>query len=179
MIDDVLSLDHPEFKGYVDSVAPDDLTGEVVGGIYPQQLRIACTNVSTPKNAQFLGMDVRDEGGRLVLDVYDKRRGFDFTVVRYPHMDSVIPRNIPYGVFTGLLFRRYRICTEVEAFVNNAVDVACTLWRQGCVKARLRQLFYRFLVRHSPLRWKTPMGSIVRQFACGVGNFERNRDVHA
>ena len=62
LIDDVLSLDHPEFKGYVDSVAPDDRTGEVVGGIYPQQLRIAYTNVSTPKNTQFLDMDVKDEG---------------------------------------------------------------------------------------------------------------------
>ena len=117
-------------------------------------------------------MDVKDELCRLVLDVYDERHGFDFTVVRYPHMDSVIPRNIPYGVFTGLLFRRYRICTEVNAFANKA-------FKQGCVKARLRQWFYRFLVRRSPLRWKTPLESIVRQFACGVGNFERNRDVHA
>ena len=46
-------------------------------------------------------MDAKYEGGRLVLDVYDKRRGFGFTVVRYLHMDSVIPRNIPYGVFTA------------------------------------------------------------------------------
>ena len=66
LIDDVLSLDHPEFKGYVDSVAPDDLTGEEVGGIYPQQLRIVCTKISSPKNAQFLGMDVKDEGARIL-----------------------------------------------------------------------------------------------------------------
>ena len=94
-------------------------------------------------------------------------------------MDSVIPRNIPYGVFTGLLFRRYRICTKARAFVNNAVDVADTLWKQGCVKPRLRQLFYRFLVKHRPLRYQTPIENLVRQFARGVGNFKLSRNAHA
>ena len=70
LIDDVLSLDNPDFKAYVDVSAPDDLVGEEIGGIYPQHLRISCTNGSTPSNGQLLGMDVHlNMGGRLVLDL--------------------------------------------------------------------------------------------------------------
>jgi hypothetical protein len=48
------------------------------------------------------------------LNICDKRTSFPFDVIRYPHMDSTIPINIPYGVFTGLLYRRYRICTHSD-----------------------------------------------------------------
>ena len=169
LIDDILSIDNPSFKDHVASPAPDDLAGDEVGGIYPRQLSLNETTISC-REVHFLGMEVKDIGGQLVLDLFDKRREFTFKVIRYPHMDSVIPTNIPYGVFIGLLFRRYRICSRLDSFVNQACDVATTLVKQGCAKKRLNRLFGTFLLKLSPLRWKTPIWKIYRRFTRGVGN---------
>ena len=47
-------------------------------------------------------MEIKDlDSGKLDVDVYDKRQDFPFPVIRYPHMVSLIPTYIPYGVFLG------------------------------------------------------------------------------
>lgn len=83
-------------------------------------------------------------------------------------MSSVIPANIPYGVFMGLLYRRYRIDTRVEVFVADAIDAADTLIQQGCTRTRLLRLFRTFLLRHIPLRWSTSVAALCRQFSTGL-----------
>ena len=103
-------------------------------------------------------------------DVYDKKKAFPFTVIRYPHLDSLIPVNIPYGVFTGLTYRRYRICSHKEAFLRNVIELAMTLLSKGCSKRRLISLFYDFLRRRHPLRWNCSVHSVLRQFSKGLGN---------
>lgn len=104
------------------------------------------------------------------MDVYDKKKAFPFTVIRYPHTDSLIPINIPYGVFTGLTYRLYRICSHKKAFLRNVVELAMTLLSKGCSKRRLISLFHDFLRRRHPLRWNSTVHSVLRQFSKGVGN---------
>ena len=77
--------------------------------------------------------------------MYDKRNDFPFKVVRYPHLDSEIPTNLPYGVFTRLTHRHDRICSEREDFINESVALAKCLQAQGAVKHRLVSSFTSFL----------------------------------
>ena len=65
-------------------------------------------------------------------------------MIRYPHLDSVIPTSIPYGVFTGLLYRRYRICTRKTVFLKNAVELAMSLRDKRYSQCRLCNPQYSF-----------------------------------
>ena len=60
-------------------------------------------------------------------------------------MESEIPSNIPYGVFTGLLHRFHRICSERSDFADEAVGLASVLNGQGAKLRRLIQCFYSFV----------------------------------
>ena len=166
LIDDVLSVDNPSVHSYIDLPHKE---GSGVGGIYPAELALNNTSVSKDL-VQFLGMELKYTNGFLALDVYDKKKAFPFTVIRYPHLDSLIPVNIPYGVFTGLTYRRYRICSHKEAFLRNVIELAMTLLSKWCSKRRLISLFYDFLRRRHPLRWNCSVHSVLRQFSKGLGN---------
>ena len=132
-------------------------------------LKLQCHCDIHPSVAQvhFLGMVIKDTPKKscLMVDVFDKREAFKFNVIRFPHMDSVIPSSIPYGVFKGLLFRASRICSQPEGFVRHAVVVARSLFANGCSKARLAASF-RAIV-------SGPCGAVgVREFWSGLSDLE-------
>ena len=91
--------------------------------------------------------------GVLHTSVYDKRRDFKFKVQRYPSMSSLIPDKIPYGVFMGLLYRSYRICSTPFLFVDNVRVLLQTFVTNGCLLSRLFRILRMFLSKHAPLRW--------------------------
>ena len=167
LIDDVLSVDNPLLDDYINYPA---LNGDQknVGGIYPSVLTL--NDTSLEDRVQFLGMEIKYSDGSLLLDVFDKKKEFPFEVIRYPHLDSVIPTSIPYGVFTGLLYRRYRICNRKSVFLNRCVELAMILLNKGCTKRRLCSLFRKFLLRWKPLKWKGSFQSLFRQFLKRLGN---------
>ena len=77
-----------------------------------------------------MGMNIKTTSDNEIrLSVYDKRKDFPFSVVRYPMLKSEIPTNIPYGVFTGLLHRFFKICSEKTNFVDQALTLASTLYK--------------------------------------------------
>ena len=168
LIDDLLSVDNPLLKQYIDLPAPKTMD-DGVGGIYPEELTL--NDTSLEDCVQFLGMELRYIGNSLELEVFDKKKEFPFSVIRYPHLDSVIPISIPYGVFTGLLYRRYRICTRKTVFLDQSVELAKTFRDKRCSKRRLCCLFRKFLFRKAPLRWKCSVQSLFRQFARQMGNY--------
>ena len=86
-----------------------------------------------------------ESGDTLDTDVFDKRLSFKFKVIRFPHLDSVIPTNIPYGVFKGMLFRASRICSNKEHFLHHAGTFARILVENGCSRIRLARAFRSFL----------------------------------
>ena len=61
--------------------------------------------------------------GELTFNVYDKRNDFPFTVRRYPHTISNIPRQIPAAVFLGQVHRYYTICSSAQFFVANSCQL--------------------------------------------------------
>lgn len=158
-IDDTLSVHNPHWREWV-SVPADE------GGIYPRELTLNDTTVSETR-VHFLGMEIEDprrEDGKLVVNVFDKRKEFPFSVRRYPHTCSVIPRSIPYGVFTGQLHRFSRICSDARSFVHNAVFVAQTLRAQGCSTRVLRRKFHAFVSARAADRWNSTVSSLCKAF---------------
>jgi hypothetical protein len=137
-IDDTLSVDNvPEWEEACRVPAED-------GGLYPAALTLNDTS-NAPDLAQFVGMEIKGVGNRFELAVFDKRKEFPFHVARFPHMKSLIPTSIPYGVFLGQLHRGFRICSHAPQFLSFAVELGRTLMVQGCHKKRLLSRFYSFI----------------------------------
>lgn len=157
LIDDVLSVDNPYWTSAISASQGN-------GGMYPAALSLNDTTINS-QQVRFLGMSICDIGGKLSFDVFDKRREFPFTVCRYPHKCSMIPTYIAYGVFTGLLHRYYRICTQFSQFVLNASLLARTLIKQGWMFSRLRIIFRRFIQSRLGLKWKHPLSNMCMEFA--------------
>jgi hypothetical protein len=135
-IDDTLSIDNDEWTV---ATSKDDAHG----GIYPTELKLNDTTI-TRKLAHFCGMEIEGSGDKLSIQVYDKRKAFPFKVERFPHMLSLVPTSIPYGVFTGQLHRGYRICSSAQAFIEYAVELGRTMREKGCATQRLKTLFFAF-----------------------------------
>ena len=163
LIDDVLSVDNPRIQQCTDDCAED-------GGIYPRALRLNNTSISRSE-VQFLGMRLRSAKNGVQLTVFDKRSEFPFTVRRYPHMRSLIPAYIPYGVFTGQLHRYYRICTLPEEFVAHSALLAHTLFTQGCALRRLRKAFHAFVSSRARMRWYISVPALCSGFQVKLGSF--------
>jgi len=115
----------------------------------------------------FLGMDIMSSsnGSRFRTAVFDKRNEFPFPVRRYPHMASLLPSTIPYGVFLGQLHRGYRTCSEASDFVSFACDVGKRLIANGCKRQRLLQLFTSFIKRFVSKYQSVRLPSMTRTFA--------------
>jgi hypothetical protein len=157
LIDDVFSVDNPYFMEAISKPYES-------GGIYPSALSLNDTSISS-EHIHFLGMSIRDVLGKLFLNVFDKRREFPFAVCRYPHKRSLIPVYIAYGVFTGLLHRYYRICTEFDDFCDNASLLAHTLIVQGWKVQQLRKIFGNFIRSRLGFRWRISIQDCCKRFA--------------
>jgi hypothetical protein len=158
LIDDVLSVDNPYFSEAITKSYES-------GGMYPAALKLNDTTISATE-VNFLGMSIRDIGPQqLCLDVFDKRREFNFLVCRYPQRRSLIPTSIAYGVFVGLLHRYYRICSQFSGFCENAALLARTLVSQGWQSSRLRSVFYSFLSTRMVMKWRLTLKFCCSEFA--------------
>lgn len=163
LIDDVLSVSNPYWERAISKCYEE-------GGLYPRCLQLNDTCLS-PTLVNFLGMRLSLIRGRIDLDVFDKRNAFNFRVNRYPHMHSLIPANIPYGVFVGLLHRYYRICSQKSNFLKHSVALAEVLVNQGCSVKRLRARFRQFLTKLTRRsKWYDPALRLYRLFCEATGD---------
>jgi hypothetical protein len=162
LIDDVLSVDNALWA---------EAVGKTVeaGGLYPAALALNQTN-NAPHSAEFLGMSLTVQGSRFHLSVFDKRASFPFDVRRYPHVASLIPVTIPYGVFTGQLHRGWRICSRASDFLSFALEVAARLQRNGCRKQQLRNRFRAFVFRQPRKFEGARPSSLSAQFSRSLGS---------
>lgn len=153
LIDDVLSVDNDVWEGEVE-------------GMYPSQLTLNRTGGGEGDGAavQFLGMDIRYTGRQVVMDVFDKRKEFPFPVIRYPHMDSLIPAGIPYGVWTGQLHRYFRICSLLDDFLKHCLHLARVLVSKGCKIPRLCRVFANFVFLQHRVKWRRNRVDTSRRF---------------
>ena len=98
-LDDIFTIDNPEFEKYI----PD---------IYPAELQLNKTNTSD-KETSFLDLNIKVIGSDIHTSVYDKRDDFGFPIVNFPWLSGDVPRLPSYGIYISQLVRFARRCTSV------------------------------------------------------------------
>ena len=106
-IDDVFSINNPEFEHYL-------------GQMYPAELEIKDTT-ETNTSASYLDLLLSiGRDGQLHTSIYDKRNDFNFHITNFPFLRSNIPASPAYGVFISQLIRYARACSSYECFILRA-----------------------------------------------------------
>lgn len=129
-IDDLLSIDNPQFK-------------DAIKQIYPEELELKDTSLEGNKVA-YLDRLVKINNGLLLSSLYDKRDDFPFTIRNYPHMDSNIPVLPTYGVYISQIIRFTKACDNYEDFVVRHSRLVNTLLNQGFEIKLLYRKFKQF-----------------------------------
>ena len=137
-IDDVLSINNPEFENYL-------------GQMYPAELEIKDTTESTT-SASYLDLLLSiGRDGQLHTSIYDKRDDFNFHITNFPFLSSNIPSSPAYGVFISQLIRYARACSSYECFILRARRLSSKLLKQGYLVERLKSSFRKFYGRYGDL----------------------------
>ena len=137
-IDDVLSINNPDFENYL-------------GQMYPAELEIKDTTESNT-SASYLDLLMSIESdGQLRTSLYDKRDDFTFHITNFPFLSSNIPSSPPYGVFISQLIRYARACSSYECFILRAARLSSKLLGQGYVMERLKSSLRKFYGRYGDL----------------------------
>ena len=120
-IDDVLSINNPDFENYL-------------GQMYPAELVIKNTTESN-SSASYLDLLLSiGRDGQLRTSLYDKRDDFNFHITNFPFLSSNIPSSPAYGVFISQLLRCTRACSSYECFILRAARLSSKLLGQGYVR---------------------------------------------
>ena len=137
-IDDVLSINNPDFENYL-------------GQIYPAELEIKDTTESNT-SASYLDLLLSIESdGQLRTSLYDKRDDFNLHITNFPFLRSNIPFSPAYGVFISQLIRYARACSSYECFILRAARLSSKLLGQGYVMERLKSSLRKFYGRNGDL----------------------------
>ena len=137
-IDDVLSINNPEFE-------------KNLGQMYPVELEIKDTTESNT-SASYLDLLLSiGRYGQLHTSIYDKRDDFNFHITNFPFLSSNIPTSPAYGVFISQLIRYARACSSYGCFILKATRLSNKLLEQGYVKERLKSSLRKFYGRYGDL----------------------------
>ena len=110
-IDDVLSINNPDFDNYLSQM-------------YPPELEIKDTTESNT-SASYLDLLLSiGRDGQLCTSLYDKRDDFIFHITNFPLLSSNIPSSPTYGVFISQLIRYTRTCSSYEFFILRAMRLS-------------------------------------------------------
>ena len=133
-IDDVLSINNPDFENYL-------------GQMYPPELEIKDTTESNT-SASYLDLLLSiGRDGQLRTSLYDKRDDFNFHITNFPFLSTNIPSSPAYGVFISQLIRYARACSSYECFILRAMRLSNKLLGQGYAKERLKSSLRKFYGR--------------------------------
>ena len=149
-IDDVLSINNPNFKDHLHE-------------IYPHELEIKETTESD-RSASYLDILLSfDVNGHLNTSLYDKRDDFNFHITNFPFLSSNIPSSPAYGVFVSQLIRYARACSKYDGFVIRARRLASKLLVQGYVILRLKSSLRKFFGRYGDLikSYEVPLSRMI------------------
>ena len=106
-IDDVLSINNPEFQSYF-------------GQMYPAEFEIkdmteSNTSVSDLDLLLSMGRD-----GQLRISLYEKHDDFNFHITNFPFLSSNSLSSLAFGVFISQLIRYTRACPAYVCFIQLA-----------------------------------------------------------
>ena len=137
-IDDVLSINNPEFENYL-------------GQMYPVELEIKDTTESNTSDSYLDLLLSIGRDGQLHTSIYDKRDDFNFHITNFPFLSSNIPTSPAYGVFISQLIRYVRACSSYGCFILRATRLSNKLLEQGFVKELLKSSLRKFYGRFGDL----------------------------
>ena len=137
-IDDVLSINNPEFENYLSQM-------------YPVELEIKETTESNT-SASYLDLLLSiGRDGQLHTSIYDNRDDFNFHITKFPFLSSNIPTSPAYGVFISQLIRYARACSSYGSFILKVTRLSNKLLEQWYVKERLKSSLRKFYGRYGDL----------------------------
>ena len=106
-IDDVFSINNPEFENYL-------------GQMYPVELEIKdTTEINTSASYLYLLLSIRSDS-KLHTSIYDKRDDINFYITNFPFLSSNIPPSPAFEIFISQLIRYARVCSSYECFILRA-----------------------------------------------------------
>ena len=137
-IDDVLSINNPDFENYL-------------GQMYPAELEIKDTTESNT-SASYLDLLLSIEiDGQLRTSLYDKRDGFNFHITNFPFLGGNIPSSPAYGVLSHSAYGMPGARSSYECFIRRAARLSSKLLGQGYVMERLKSSLRKFYGRYGDL----------------------------
>ena len=110
--------------------------------IYPVEMQLDKTN--NGNSCTFLDLTINIENGKFTYKCYDKRLNFNFEVINYPELQSNIPRNPSYGVFTSQLIRFCDVNDKFDNFVSDIKNLVSKLVKQNFDIEILKSKFRKF-----------------------------------
>ena len=116
-LDDIFTIDNPEFEKYI----PD---------IYPAVLQLNNANTSD-KDTSFLDLNIKVIGNDIYTSVYDERDDFGFPIVNFLWLSGDVPRLPSYGIYISQLVRFARCCTSVLDFHFKNLQITSKLLTHG------------------------------------------------
>ena len=66
--------------------------------------------------AAFLNLGLSIDNGEFLLNIYNKRDDFDFSIVNFPFLGGNGPRDLSYGINISQLIRFPKACSSVWQF---------------------------------------------------------------
>ena len=137
-IDDVLSINNPEFENYL-------------GQMYPVELEIKDTTESNTSASYLDLLQSIGRDGQLHTSIYDKCDDFNFHITNFPFLSRNIPTSSAYGVFISHLIRYARACSFYGCFILRATRLSNKLLEQEYAKKHLKSLLRTFYCRYGNL----------------------------
>ena len=112
--------------------------------IYPSQLSVEKANKSDHL-ADYLALATFMIGDEVCLNqVYDKRDDFDFRIVNFPFISSIISSGPSYGVYIWQLIRYVRCCPHYDDFKYRCKCMADPLLSQDYLALQLEKSLKKF-----------------------------------
>ena len=152
-LDDIFTIDSPEFEKYI----PD---------IYPAELQLNKANTSGNETS-FLDLNIKVIGSDIHTSVYDKRDDFGFPIVNFPWLSVDVPRLPSYGIYISQLVRFARCCTSVLDFHSTNTS---KLLIQGYRYHKLRKPFGNFFRLYSEILSKFGDISFLEYVSKGISH---------
>ena len=125
-IDDLIALNN---DGSFDAIIKE---------IYPEELLLERQN-SGDQSAEYLDMIINIENGYFVTEGYDKRDGFDFLIVKYPHAPANTEYRGAHNVITSQCIRFGMISTHFDNFAKKVGGAISTMKGNGLNEKLLLQ----------------------------------------
>ena len=134
-IDDVLSINNPDFENYLGQIIPLNLISKT--------RRRATLLLPTWIYPLSIGRD-----GQLHTSLYDKRVDFNFHITNFSVPEQQHPIFARLWCFISQLIRYARASSSYQCFILRAVRLSNKLLGQGYVKERLRSSLRKFYGRN-------------------------------